>query len=145
MFSVIYCTKRLPYETFYPMIPIRRKIPESTSLRKMCSYSEFFWSVFSHINPGDESWQRNSPFLVEMKEKTIQKNFEYGKLSRSALLSHLHLKILEWTLFGSVDTWNWKRWQEHASRKWHVWQFWCNKNEKNQLLGISCPELDFFA
>ena len=45
------------------------------TLRKKCSYSEFFWSVFFPIWT---EYLRISPYSVRMREDTDQKNSEYG-------------------------------------------------------------------
>ena len=48
---------------------------EKTTLRQKCSYSEFLWSVFSHI------W---TEYVIRMRENMDQKNSEYGHFSHSA-------------------------------------------------------------
>ena len=45
-----------------------------SALREKCPYSEFFWSVFSHI----------LPYSVRMREYTDQKNFKNEHFLRSA-------------------------------------------------------------
>ena len=52
-------------------------------LRKKCSYSEFFWSVFSHIRTEYRDLRNKS--LHSVREKTDQKNSEYRHFVRSAL------------------------------------------------------------
>ena len=47
---------------------------EVLSLHKKCSYSEFFWSVYSRI------W---TEYSIRMQENTEQKNSEYGHFLRS--------------------------------------------------------------
>ena len=51
-------------------------------MRKKCSYSEFLWSVFSRIRTEYGHLLRQSPFSVQMRENTNQKNSEYGHFSR---------------------------------------------------------------
>ena len=53
------------------------------SLRKMCPYSEFFWSVFLRIRTVYGEILRISPYSVRMRENTEQKNSKYGHFSRS--------------------------------------------------------------
>ena len=50
-------------------------------LRDKCPYSEFFWSVFSHIRIQYREILRISPYSVRMREKTGQKNSEYEHFS----------------------------------------------------------------
>ena len=47
---------------------------EVLSLHKKCSYSEFFWSVFSRI------W---TEYSIRMQENMEEKNSEYGNFIRS--------------------------------------------------------------
>ena len=51
-----------------------------------CPYSEFFWSVFSHIWTEYEEIIRISPYSVRMLENTDQNNSGYGPFSRSVCL-----------------------------------------------------------
>ena len=44
------------------------------TLREKCPYSEFFWSVFSHICTEYGEILRVSPYSVRMRENTDQKN-----------------------------------------------------------------------
>ena len=53
------------------------------TLREKCPYSEFFWSIFSHIWTEYGEILRISPYSVRMRENTDQKNSEYGHFSRS--------------------------------------------------------------
>ena len=55
----------------------------NVALREKCSYSEFFWSVFSHIRTEYGEIRSISPFSVRMRENTDQKNSKYGYFSRS--------------------------------------------------------------
>ena len=55
------------------------------SLRKKCPYSEFFWSLFSHIRTDYGEILRISPYSVLMRENTDQKNSVFGHFSCSAL------------------------------------------------------------
>ena len=48
------------------------------SLRKKCPYSEFFWRVFSRIRNEYGEITSISPYSVQMRENTDQKNSEYG-------------------------------------------------------------------
>ena len=64
-------------------------------LAAMCekySYSEIFWSVFSHIRTEFEDLLCKSPYSVGMLENTNQKNWNF---SRSAL-------PLSWKPLGST-------------------------------------------
>ena len=51
---------------------------DTDSLREKCPYSEFFWSVFSHIRTEYGEKLRTSPYSVQMREIADQKNPEYG-------------------------------------------------------------------
>ena len=46
-------------------------------LHKKCSYSELFWSVFSHIRATYGEILRISPYSVRMWENVDQNNSEY--------------------------------------------------------------------
>ena len=48
-----------------------------------CPYSEFFWPAFSRIWTEYEEIRSISPYSVQMRENTDQKNSEYGHFSRS--------------------------------------------------------------
>ena len=52
----------------------------SNSLRKKCSNSELFWSVFSHIQTEYGEILRIFPYSVRMRENADQNNSEYGHL-----------------------------------------------------------------
>ena len=54
---------------------------EKDTLHEKCSYSEFFWSVFSRI--WTEYGEILSPNSVRMQENTDQENSEYGLFSPS--------------------------------------------------------------
>ena len=58
-------------------------------LREKCPYSKFFWSVFSRIRIEYGEVLRISPYSVQMREDTGQKNSEYGNFSRSDHLDYL--------------------------------------------------------
>ena len=49
----------------------RQLLNFGTTMRKNCSHSEFFWSLFSRIP---------TEYSVQIREKTDQKNSEYGHL-----------------------------------------------------------------
>ena len=53
------------------------------SLRKMCPYSELFWSVFSRIWTEYREIRSISPYSVQIWENADQNNSEYGHFSRS--------------------------------------------------------------
>ena len=55
----------------------------SFSLHKKCPYSEFFWSIFSHLRIEYGEIRSIAPYLVRMRENTDQKNSECGHFSRS--------------------------------------------------------------
>ena len=59
------------------------KLCLNLSLRKKCSYSEFFWSVFSRFRIEYGESRSKSPYLVQMRENTDQKNFEFWHFSRN--------------------------------------------------------------
>ena len=52
------------------------------SLREKCPYLGFFWFVFSRIRTEYVSL-RVSPYSVQMREDTDQKNSKYGHFLRS--------------------------------------------------------------
>ena len=56
------------------------------TLREKCPYSEFFWSIFSHIRNEYGGIPRISPYSVRMRENTDQKNVENGHFSLSVSL-----------------------------------------------------------
>ena len=45
-----------------------------------------FWSVFPHIQTEYGEILRISPYLVQMRENTDQKNSDYGHFSRSVIV-----------------------------------------------------------
>ena len=53
------------------------------TLRKKCMYSGFFWSVIFRIQTEYREIESISPYSDRMREKTDQKNSEYGHLSRN--------------------------------------------------------------
>ena len=53
------------------------------TLREMCPYSEFFWSVFSRNQTEYGEIRNVSPYSVQMRKNTDQKNSEYRYFSRS--------------------------------------------------------------
>ena len=59
----------------------------SLSLHGKCPQSEFFWSLFSRIRTKYGEILPNSPYSVQMRENTDQKNSEYGHFSRSVFLT----------------------------------------------------------
>ena len=64
------------------LLEISQYLHENT-LRKVCPYSELFWSVFSRIPTDYGRIRRIFPHLVRMWENTDQNNSEYGQLLRS--------------------------------------------------------------
>ena len=56
-----------------------------TTLRKRCSYSEFFWSVFSCIQIAYGDLPSKSPCSVQRRGNTDHKNSEYGHFLRSTI------------------------------------------------------------
>ena len=55
----------------------------STILRKEFPYSEFFWSIFSRNEIEYVDLLCKPPYSVRIREKTDQKNSEYGHFLRS--------------------------------------------------------------
>ena len=51
--------------------------------REKCPYSDFFWSVFSHIRSEFEKILSMSPYSVRIPENTDQKNSKYGHFAPS--------------------------------------------------------------
>ena len=62
-----------------------RCLKEHLPLRE--KYSEFFWSVFSHVRTEYGEILRISPYSVRMPENTDQKNSEYEHFSQSVCVS----------------------------------------------------------
>ena len=52
------------------------------TLTEKCTYSEFFWSVFSRIRTEYGEIKSIAPYSVRMRENIDQKNSEYGHFSR---------------------------------------------------------------
>ena len=52
------------------------------TLRKKCSYSELFWSVFFQIQTEYGQIRSISPYLAQIRENTDQNNSEYGHFLR---------------------------------------------------------------
>ena len=59
---------------FYDFFPF----PLSDPLRKKCPYSDFLWPVFFRIRSEYGETLCISPYSIQMRENTDQKNFEYG-------------------------------------------------------------------
>ena len=60
------------------------------SLCKKCPYSEFFWSVFSHIRTEYGEIGNISSYSVQMRENANQKKSEYfsrSEYSRKSLIT----------------------------------------------------------
>ena len=55
-----------------------------STLCEKCPYVEFFWFVFSRSRTEYGDILSISPYSVQMRENTDQKNSEYGHFSRSA-------------------------------------------------------------
>ena len=55
----------------------------SNSLRKNCSYSEFFWFIFSRIRTECGDIRCIFQYSVQMRENIDQENSEYGHFSSS--------------------------------------------------------------
>ena len=53
------------------------------TLRKVCPYSKFLWSVFSRIRTEYGDIWSISPYSVQIGENTDQNDFEYGNFSPS--------------------------------------------------------------
>ena len=62
---------------------LARKYP---SLRKKCSYSELFWSVFSNIRTEYGEVRSISPYSIRMRKNAHQNTSECGYFSRSGCL-----------------------------------------------------------
>ena len=71
-------------------------------LREKCRYMEFFWSVFSRI--WTECWEivPISPYSVEIKENTGQKNSEYRHFSRSVYFGLSFCSLLTTSLSCTI-------------------------------------------
>ena len=67
---------------------------QKLTLHEKCSYSEFFWFVFSRIWTEHGEKRSISPSAVRMQENTDQINYEYGHLLRSVTF----LKCFEITI-----------------------------------------------
>ena len=58
-----------------------RQISGELALREKCSYSEFFWSAFSHIRTDYGEMQSISPYSVWRRENKYQENSKYRHFS----------------------------------------------------------------
>ena len=67
----------------------RLKWVKSFQLRKKCSYSEFFWSVFAGIRTKYRDLLRKFPYSIPMRERTDQKKSEYTHFLRSIRIQNL--------------------------------------------------------
>ena len=72
----------------FDMILNTSLLSNRVSLREKCPYSEFFWSAFSHIRTEYKEILRISPYPVQVRENTDQKNSEYGHFSRSESMTN---------------------------------------------------------
>ena len=99
--SKILCFQHILMNTFrrmrlnYENYSLRRILfqtlkQHSDSLRKKCTYSDLFWSVFSSIRSKYGEIRSISPYSVRMRENTDQKNSEYGHFSRSEILNNMN-------------------------------------------------------
>ena len=67
------------------------------TLRKMCQYSELFWSAFSCIRTEYGEIRSISPYSVQMRENGDQNNSEYGHFVAvllSEMLSYFYKKYI---------------------------------------------------
>ena len=74
--------------------PLKTSQKSIMSLRKICPYSELFWSVFSRIWTEYGEILRISPYSVRMRENADYNKSEYGHLSRNVSLrlkNHLYV------------------------------------------------------
>ena len=69
------------------------KILVKVILHEKCPCSKFFWSVFSRIWTEYGDILRIHPYSVHMREKTEQKNSEYGHFSRRVNLKSKNLVL----------------------------------------------------
>ena len=72
------------------------------TLREKCPYLEFFWSVFSRSQTEYGEILRISPYSVQIRENTDQKNSDYGHLSHSVTNYYLFL-INRCTFFPAME------------------------------------------
>ena len=80
------------------------------TLRKNCPNTEFFWSAFSRIWIEYGDLRSKSPYLIQIRENTEQKNSVFGHFSNSVgdkREEQVHMKFLlsqplEVVCFGSV-------------------------------------------
>ena len=73
-------------------------------LRKKCPYSEFFWSMFSRIRTECGEILHISPYSVQMRENTNQKNPEYG---------HFLSSVSETNIFVFCESCDVNQWYMH--------------------------------
>ena len=74
---------------------------ESCTLRKKCSYSEFFWSTFSRIWRACEEIRNISPYPVRMRENTDRENLRirtlFAQWPSADYCIHHQLKLYNFT------------------------------------------------
>ena len=75
--------KNLYYCLFLNKVVTLKRILQRLSLRKNCTYSEFFSSVFSRIRTEYGEIRRISPYLVRLRKNKDQKISKSGHFSRS--------------------------------------------------------------
>ena len=62
-----------------------------TTLREKFPNAELFWSLFSGIRTEYGYLLRKSPYSVQMRENTDQKNSVFGQFLRSAIIGDLSM------------------------------------------------------
>ena len=65
-------------------------------LCKKYPYLELFWSVFSHIRTEYRKIASITPYSVQMRENTDQKNSEYGHFSCSNSIKTISKRLPLW-------------------------------------------------
>ena len=78
------------------------------TLRKKYLYSEFFWPIFSRIRTKYGEIRSISPYSVQMRENTDQKNSEYGHFPRIVKKANLSTKFFKGTKPFSATTFSWR-------------------------------------
>ena len=88
--SIWICERKLKTKAHSLVILSHKCLNLLFTLREKCPYSEFFWSVLSLVRTEYGEILNISPYLVQIRENTDQKNSEYGHFSRSVNYNSFH-------------------------------------------------------
>ena len=101
------------------------------SLRKKCLYSEIFWFAFSQIRDEYGNLLCKSPYLVQMRESTHQKNSEYEHFLHSAFVKKtVELIKMDHNYPAISNTQNYGKVKFHSQNYLEYWKWRQNKKFK---------------